>query len=105
MPIPGLMGLIIIALCAAVASWAKRSGHRYFNWFVISLLITPLLSALMLTLFNAFKNREIPEEQKGIQGIPEEQKGIQRILKMKIGWRFWLIVIGLYIITCIFINN
>lgn len=50
---------IILPSIAAVALLSKEQGRSWFRWMLLSLLITPFLSLLLLLLFSKIQNSKI----------------------------------------------
>lgn len=49
-------GLIYIVLCVAVGAYASSKGRNPFGFFVLSLLVTPLVGALICLISLDLKN-------------------------------------------------
>lgn len=57
-----------IGLSAVVAIGASLAGRRGTAWFIISVMISPLLAVLLLVMFSERESPEQPERDRGASG-------------------------------------
>lgn len=60
-----------VALCFVIAYWAHTKGRFAFGWFVISLMLSPLIGGLIVAILPKAGKAAIPRDELGNPITPE----------------------------------
>jgi len=54
-----------VALCFAVAAWAHSKGRFAFGWFIISLMLSPLIGGVIVAALPKVGKAALPRDEAG----------------------------------------